>query len=295
MMNPKDDFPSGGGRPLNGGYNTGGGIILLSSFALDKIPNFQSTLQHELGHSFGLPHVDVYGYSMKTNDSIMSYNRGHHTSGFTSSTTPGKMIPEDLRGLALNRRAFPNLRFDARRDVPSGYKIAERIVPLGPMTIPDHPLPRVTTDSGETYGSKVTNIVQGVILPSKRTGGVTFDSKWMWQSAPTRTGWVAVEITFPYQVELTRVGVHSQHSGQYHAARALRVSVEGENGLKRVGTEDLKSADAMVQLRAAVGQKWRFEFRAGPSGTVVLRGLQFFSGDGELFPPLVPSAGITND
>ncbi len=46
MMNPKDDFPQGGGRPLNGGFNTGGGLTILSSFALDRSPYFQSTLQH---------------------------------------------------------------------------------------------------------------------------------------------------------------------------------------------------------------------------------------------------------
>src|SRR5262245_48304069 len=83
VMNPKDDFPVGGGRPLNGGINTGGGVIQLSTFAMDKMPNFQSTLQHELGHSFGLPHVDVYGYDMKSNDSFMSYNPKHHTNQFT--------------------------------------------------------------------------------------------------------------------------------------------------------------------------------------------------------------------
>ncbi len=117
MMNSKDDFPLGGGRPLNGGINTGGGIIVMSSFGLDKAPNFQSTLQHELGHAFGLPHVDVYGYDMMTNDSFMSYNPKHHTNEFQPSPTPGKLIPEDLRGLACNQRVFPKLRFDPKKDI----------------------------------------------------------------------------------------------------------------------------------------------------------------------------------
>ncbi len=92
VMNPKVDFPLGGGRPFNGGINTGGGVIQLSSFALDRSPNFQSTMQHELGHSFGLPHVDVYGYSMESNDSLMSYNPKHHTKEFIPSVTPGRLI-----------------------------------------------------------------------------------------------------------------------------------------------------------------------------------------------------------
>ena len=50
VMNPRDDFPPGGGRPCNGGYNTGCGLLQMSSHALDKIPNFQSTLEHEPAH-----------------------------------------------------------------------------------------------------------------------------------------------------------------------------------------------------------------------------------------------------
>jgi hypothetical protein len=228
---------------------------------------------------------------MKSNDSIMSYNPRHHTNRFTPSRTPGKLIPEDLRGLALNTRAFPKLWFDPEKDVPRGYAIAERIVTLGPMKIPGQPdRVKVTTASGEEYGSKVANIVQGRIVPSKKVGTVTFDANTMWHSAKAERGWVSVQVAFPYDVELTRVAVHSQHSGQYHAARAMRVAVRGTGERFRQVTEaDLKSADDTVTLPKTKGRVWRFEFRGGESGCVVLRGLQFFLGDDELFPPLVPS------
>ncbi len=134
-VSPSQDFPTGGGRPLNGGYNTGGGVVILSSYALDRAENFQSTLEHEIGHSFGLPHVDVYGYSMDNCKSIMSYNRRHWTKGFRPSATPGVLIPEDLRGLALNQRVFPGLQF-SRADLPAGYRMAG-LVNLGPMSIPE--------------------------------------------------------------------------------------------------------------------------------------------------------------
>ncbi len=120
VMNSTNDWPVGGGRPINGGFNTGGGIVVLSSRGLDRSPNLQSTLQHEVGHAFGLPHVDVYNYSMTSSPSIMSYNPAHHTSDFKPSATPGRLIPEDLRGLALNRRVFSRLSFDPGRDVPAG-------------------------------------------------------------------------------------------------------------------------------------------------------------------------------
>jgi hypothetical protein len=290
MMNPHNEFPVGGGRPLNGGFNTGGGIVILSSFAMDRFPNFQATLQHELGHGFGLPHVDVYGYDMKNSASIMSYNPAHATSGMTPSKTPGTLNPEDLWGLSLNQRAFPGLQFDPERDVPLGYKLAPRLVTLGPMTIPGQPDGvAVSTSSGEELGGKVANVVRGPIAPSRRTGKATFDASTMWHSARSPTAVVAVRVEFPYEVELTRIAVHSEHSGQYHAAKGVRVSVEDSKGKsRRVATAAVKSADDAVNLPKTSGRVWHLEFQAGGSGCVVLRGLRFFSGDDNLFPPLMP-------
>jgi len=52
---------------------------------------------------------------------------------------------------------------------------------------------------------------------------------------------------------------------------------------------DLKSVDETVTLPKTKGRVWQFEFEAGEDGgCVVLRGLQFFTGDDELFPPLIP-------
>ena len=178
VMNPRDDFPVSGGRPLNGGVNTGGGVVQVSSFALDRVPNFQSTLQHALGHAFGLPHVDVYGYDAKSSDSMMSYNPAHHTRNFEPSSTPGKFIPEDLRALALNQRVFPKLAFDPTKDVPAGYLLGKQIVTLGPMKITGQPdaRPEFVTESGEDFGSKVTNLSKGQIGPNKTTARAsTFD------------------------------------------------------------------------------------------------------------------------
>lgn len=81
FMNSKEDFPAGGGRPFNRGFNNGGGLVYLSSHGLDN-SHFQSTLLHELGHSFGLVHIDAYGYDMNANLSIMSYNKDNWWDGF---------------------------------------------------------------------------------------------------------------------------------------------------------------------------------------------------------------------
>ena len=131
-------WPGGGGRPINGGINTGGGIVILAADALLDAPNFQSTLQHELGHAFGLPHVDVYGYDMGSNPSLMSYNPGHHTNGLAPSATPGELIGEDRRALALATRIFPDYHLDPDREPTPADALAPMVF-LGPMALTGQP------------------------------------------------------------------------------------------------------------------------------------------------------------
>jgi hypothetical protein len=288
VMNPDEDFPTGGGRPCNGGYDTGGGIIVMSSYALDNHPQFQSTIQHELGHAFGLPHVDVYGYDMATNPSIMSYNPVHHTDFFEPSGTPGTLIPEDVRGLAYNDKALPRLSFDVDRDLPDGYELAAPVW-LGPMIIPGQPDNHVaaSTPSGETFGSSVQNVVQGQIKPSAGPG-VTFDPYTMWSSGVTESGWVTVDLEFPFPVELDGTFVHSQHSGLYHAAERVIVGAKVDQSYVVVADVELDEVDTLVSFDPTTAGQWRIRFRAGASDMVVIRGLQFYRGGTELFPPFIP-------
>lgn len=289
VINPRDRFPVEGGRPCNGGFNTGAGVVVASSYALDRLAFFQSTLRHELGHAFGLPHVDVYGYDMKTNPSIMSYNSSKRTDRFTESPTPGRLIPEDLRGLALNRRVFSRLTFDPTRDVPQGYRLARRVVWIPPMKIPGHPDFTVTasTESGQSNKSSVAHIVQGRIKPSAGPG-VTMDAGSMWVSGDTDTGWVSAEVVFPVAVRIDRVSVHTQHSGRYHAAEAVRIEAETAGRLQDVAAKNSLSPDDEVRFPPAEARRWKFFFKAGKTRRVVVRGLRFFLSDEELFPPFVP-------
>ena len=290
VMNPRDGFPGGGGRPINGGLNTGGGIVILSSRELDRNKNFQSTLQHELGHGFGLPHVNVYGRDMRKSPSIMSYNPAHHTRGFQPGRSPGELGPDDIRGLAMNRRAFAKLTFDPAKDVPSGYKMPQRMVWLGPMKIPGQLAYRIkaTTSAGEVSGSSVQCAVLGQIKPS-RGPGITYDPRSMWHSGPVPTGWAPVELTFPCPVRLTGLAVHSQHSAGPH--RALRVKIEaggGSAGYRGVAEQPLEKADDSVTFPAATAKQWKLSFATAKGGRVVIRGLRFFDGRHEIFPPFVP-------
>lgn len=139
VMSPESDWIGGGARPLNGGNNLGGGLVEVTSHGLERSPNVQSTVRHELGHSFGLPHVDVYGQDMSSHRSMMSYNPAHLTHGFEDSPTPGEFSAEDLRALSLNRRCFEKFEFDPATDIPTGESISPEIVTLGPMEIPGQP------------------------------------------------------------------------------------------------------------------------------------------------------------
>ncbi|MHC4399520.1 MAG: zinc metalloprotease [Planctomycetota bacterium] len=289
VMNPHDRFPVGGGRPLNGGYDTGGGIVVISSFALDRIPNFQSTLQHELGHGFGLLHVDAYGYDMKTNRSVMAYNPVHKTRGFEPAVTPGVLIPEDVRALAMNGRGFPKLRFDASRDVPPGYALTPLRSGIPPMKIPgqvDNEV-LVTTDSPERNKTSVSNVVQGRIRPN-RGPGITFSAAHMWATSSTSSDWAWAKVTFPVAVKLTAVSIHSEHSGKYNMAKRVRIEVRSEATFRELVEQEVASADEYVTLPATEAQTWKFGFRAGSTGGICVRGLRFFSDGHEIFPPLIP-------
>ncbi|MEK7667470.1 MAG: hypothetical protein AAB409_02360 [Gemmatimonadota bacterium] len=289
VINDSDDFPVGGGRPLNGGLGTGAGLVVLSSFALARSPNVQSTLQHELGHGFGLVHSDNYGEEMATGRSLMSYNPAHHTSGLAPSATPGVLLPVELAALALNRRVFPALAGEATVALPAAVPGRADIAWLPPMAIPDQPSVAlaVTTRSGEEYESAAFRLAHGRVRSSAGPG-VTFDAGTMWQSSRSADGWVALDLAFPAPVTLTGVGIHTGHSGLYHQAQEVRLEVLDGASYRVVAAGPIGEADCLLEMAAATGRTWRLSYRAGPSGMVTVRGLEFRGAAGEdIFPPMV--------
>jgi len=147
----------------------------------------------------------------------------------------------------------------------------------------------VRTTSGEAFSSKAANVVQNIIKPSLNTGKVSYDALRMWHSEKSATGWVSLELLFPFTVELTGIGIHTQHSGKYHAAEAVRISTRTKGGEYSLVKESrLRSVDERVNFIFTKAQYLKLDLKAGSSGYVVVRGLQFFSGSEEIFNPLIP-------
>ncbi len=282
IVNPLDHHPVGGGRPINGGLNTGGGIVVLSTYGLRRSPNFQSTLQHELGHAFGLPHVDAYGYDMNRNVSIMSYDRRHHTRYLSPSSTPGRLLPEERRALAVNQRVFPGLRFTrARSD-----RALAAVQVIRPMRVAGHSQLQITTASGERYGSKASHVGWGRV-PDNRGPGVTFRAHRMWHSAPSRSGWVTLDVRFPGRFTFTAIQLHTEHSGRYHRARAVQVELPKAGG-RVILTKSLRRSDSVLCTGPVSTTHVRLRLRTGPKRQVVVRGVRFLSAGKALFAPVGP-------
>jgi hypothetical protein len=287
VVNPKDDWPLGVGCVFNGGYNTGGGATMMSTDAFVKKPNAQSTLEHELGHTFGLPHVSSYGIEMNGNNpSMMSYNPAHWSRGFEPSLQPATFIPEDIRGLALNDRAIPNLEFSATKDVPADYKLFWTPMPFGAIKLegqPDYAI-EVKSNAGAAFNSKLESCVVGH-LRSSPGPTLYYDGGSMWHSEPVE-GNITLELTFPFPVELTRIRLYSGHSGQYHPVKAFSVSVPTATGSQNsLANHEMKSFDGEATFPATESQQWHLEMTPSESKTVVLRGLRFYSGKTEIFSP----------
>lgn len=289
LYNPKDGFPFGRGGSMNGGFNTGGGAVLMSSFSFTDRPNAQSTMQHELAHAFGLPHVDRYGYQLRGDSpSIMAYNPKHHTNRFKASDTPGIFIPEDIRGLALNDRALPNLKFDPAKHVPAGYEMKGRIVSNSAGIYPeslDYKI-EASTNAGEAFRSRIENVALGRIDPSPGPE-ITYDQRSMWHSDAVDEE-ANIDLKFPFAVELSSMRIYSGHSEQYHEAASVRLLVPGEGQeFREVAAQKFRDFDEEVKFPATDSRSWRLALTSGSSRKIVIRGIRFYSGKTEIFRPQI--------
>ena len=139
-------------RTINGGLNSGGGVMFLSSFQLHRNKALSNHPAARLGHGFGLPHPDVYGYDLKSIHRSCRTVRPI-TNGF-SRTTPGVFIPRSTGG-SLMIASLPVPRSTPNAMFVRGTNYRRRSLPLGPMVLPGLPdfYPR-STDAGEAVPTR---------------------------------------------------------------------------------------------------------------------------------------------
>ena len=287
LMNPHDNIPAGGGIPINAGYNTGGGVLEMASHRLDTGDSFQNTLEHELGHAFGLPHVnEAYGHDMQTSRSIMSYNPRNAWKRFTLPEEPGTLVPEDLKAISYNKRVFPDFTFDPQTDIPPGYPMVNTVISLyPPVEIPGHPAYRVIVSSDSlTEDGSLENLVPKFIESPQ---SAKKENLWISGEVP-EDAWITVMVEFPQSETLTSMALHSQHGGSFNKAEALRVEYAQGSGFTKITEQQVVTPDAQVRFAQTSAQRWRLSLKPGASRRVTIRGIEFFNGDIQLYPPLYP-------
>lgn len=147
--------------------------------------------------------------------------------------------------------------------------------------------PHAATDFGEILGSRVLNLVEIQRVIRANSATVKFDPRSMWHSDKVNEkGWASLEVIFPVPVELNKVAVHSQHSGQFHRAKEVQIETADNKGIfSFVHKATLSKADSQVTIQETKAKVWRFAFRGDVNGHIVIRGLRFFINNEEFYPP----------
>ncbi|MGE3850140.1 MAG: hypothetical protein AB7K09_00215 [Planctomycetota bacterium] len=166
------------------------------------------------------------------------------------------------------------------------FLLAELPAPLGPLADaqPGADRIRVRTNGGEAYNSKVQNVVHTAILPNAK-----FDAASMWHSDELGNDlWVWLEFTFPQVVTLSAIRLHTEHEQRWHEANAVRVEVAAGNSWRELTRGGIDSDDALISFDATAATVWRVHLMADHQKRISVRGVQFYNGQQELYPP--PSA-----
>jgi len=227
---------------------------------------------------------------------------------------PGHGAPDRYR-LQLARGAtgavsLRGLRFWGKRN---GSNIEEEFFPA----VEPH-----ATASHATYAG-ATAVVVGSDQEVKPFSAA-WDASSSWHSEAVPCGdWVSVTVTFPHEVTLGDVKVHTGHSGVYHVAETVQVEREctcrsqansvGENcGVESASncalaggpgsqifehvTTTASGADTLVSFTPESSHRWKVAMHTPPSRqrcNVVVRGLRFFNeSHQELFPARLVASGL---
>lgn len=299
IMNPKEAWPTASGRVINPGLNSGGGIATFSSIKLDAVKSvFQGSLLHEFGHALCLLHADAYGYDQYSSKSIMAYSKSNWWTNFNPPKNPSILLPEEIRHLAMNKRAFPNLYFDPEKDIPKGYSFHWSVHRFSNNFIIPGQLMydvKLTTASGQENDTKASNIALTLVKSNRKAKkGIGLVANNMWMSGKKVNGWIDLDIEFPVPVRMNKILIESQCGGGYGPVQGVRVEANTGDYIELARNEKPFSDEQAISFNETRAKQWRLHFLPGESKQIVLRGLRFYSSRGEFFCQLYPMHLITN-
>jgi hypothetical protein len=233
----------------------------------------------------------------------------------------GTLLPEDINAVANNKRVFPNAYFDPELDLIPGQPINRQTAPQGewPLNADEsfyslafqlaNGLPGTSSQSYNwsgnappsnvqiisptgTYAGKVTNILGPLIR--KNSASVGWDSSTMWFSneSSANNGWFQIYVQFPEVETLTGIVAHTGFNGGTYGADEICVE-EGNWG--NTVTCQMAGSDDTLSFPATAAQGFYFWFHSpNQAGAqyVALRGLQFLTPDGEIFPHGQPEENL---
>jgi hypothetical protein len=191
------------------------------------------------------------------------------------------MIPEDIRGLALNDIVFPYLKFDLQKDIFSGYTIAD-IVSLGIEEIPNHPYIAVSSTAGSQFNSDIKNTLY--TIPTATLYGNTLRVDFCWLSEMLPDGWAEVVYYFQNYVFLDGLYLHTGFGADpfYHDADSVEIYKDQSGNFIRAAVDTYISFDEIQT------NKLKVRLKAKNDTSVCLRGIGFFDKGDDVFPPYVP-------
>ena len=192
----------------------------------------------------------------------------------------------------MNKRVFPVLYFDDKQDVPEGYHMGKLIRLSYDTKIPgQEPYEiKVTTNSGLANGTSLNNIVLGYTHPNRKVkNGIGLNAGAMWMSEKTQDGWIDLELEFPIAVRMNRICVQSQCGGAFYTVKAMRLEAEADRFNEVARVEMVQGDEAYISFNEVKARQWRLWFKPDESGQVVIRGLRFYSSQGEIFSHLIPT------